>query len=58
MWVFWAAILKKQCHIGNEHTRIFPIANFVRNQKCLNLEPKVPCLGIFLAKILKSYCHI
>ena len=47
MWVFWAAILKKQCHIGNEHTRIFPIANFVRNQKCLNLGPKVPCLGIF-----------
>ena len=32
--------------------------NFERKQKCLNLRPKIPYLGIFLTGIWKPYCHI
>ena len=66
---FWARILKNYCHIWNQHLRISVIAkNFMQKQKCLNLGPKMPYLGIFDQKCLiwvvlgknfkKDYCHV
>ena len=34
------------------------LRNFTEKQKCLNLGPKMPDLGIFWPGILKQYCHI
>ena len=40
-------ILKNYCHISNQHPQICKFANFGKKQKCLNLGPKMPYLGIF-----------
>ena len=49
---FWARILKKYCHIWNQHLQIIIIVKFSKKQKCLNLRPKMPHLGIFDQKCL------
>ena len=46
--VFFARILKKTNVIFEFSTLEFiKLQNFVIKQKCLNLEPKMPALGIF-----------
>ena len=45
---FWAGIRKQYCHSWNQHPWISLIAKFCKKkQKCLNLGPKMPDLGIF-----------
>ena len=51
-WYFWARTLKTYCHIWNQHLQISEIVKFLRKQKCLNLGPKMPYLGIFDQKWL------
>ena len=34
------------------------LQNFVKKQKCLDLGPKMPYLGIFGQEFQKNYCHI
>ena len=56
---FWAGIWKNYCHIWNQHPRICLMTKFrKKNQKCLNLGPKMPYLGIFGLESEKKYCHI
>ena len=44
---FWDRILKNYCHIWNQHPQICLIVEFLKkNQKCLNLGPKMSYLGI------------
>ena len=45
---FWARIFKNYCHIWNWHPRTYLLAKISgKKQKCLNLGPKMPYLGIF-----------
>ena len=42
-----ARFSKKYRHISNQHPRICITAKVREKLKCLNLEPKMPYLGIF-----------
>ena len=41
----WAGMLKNQCHICNKRPPIY--LSFVQKLQFLNLEPKMPYLGVF-----------
>ena len=59
IWVFLGRILKKTIVIFEISTFKFVwLQNFAKKQKCRNLGPKLPYLGIFWARILENYCHI
>ena len=49
---FGVKIFKSYCHVWNQYLRISVIPKSVKKQKCLNLGPKMPYLGIFDPKCL------
>ena len=44
---FWARILKTIVIFEISTFKLVKLQNFVKKQKCLNLGPKLPYLGIF-----------
>ena len=55
--LFGREFLKNYCHIWNQHPQICLIANFMKEQKCLILGPKMPDIGN-LGLDWKQYCHV
>ena len=52
---FWARIKKKTIVIFEIRTlEFFNLQNFAKKQKCLNLGPKMPYLGIFGLEFQKT----
>ena len=55
---FWAIILKKYCHIWNQHPQICLVARFCETAKMCTFGTKNALIGYFWARIFKNYCHI
>ena len=52
---FWARSLKSYCPISNQHLQIYLITKKTpAKQKCVNLGPKIPYLGIFGLEFKKT----
>ena len=55
---FWARILKKYCHIWNQHPQICLVARFCKRAKMCTFGTKNALIGYFWTRIFKNYCHI
>ena len=57
-WYFWARILKRYCHIWNQHPWICLITKYWEIMKMSKFVTKRVLFWYFWARILKRYCHI
>ena len=55
---FGGRILKKYCHISNQHPQICQIATFPKETKMPKFGTKNALFGYSWGRILKNYCHI
>ena len=55
---FWPGTLKNQCHIWNQHLRVFLISKFREETKMPKCGTKNAVLRYIWARISKNYCHL
>ena len=56
--IFLVEILKSIVIFEKSSLKFVQFQTFPKNQKCLNLKPKMPYLGIFGVNFENDYCHI
>ena len=56
--IFLVESLKSIVMFENSVLNFVQFQTFPKKQKRLNLEPKMPCLGIFGVNFENNYCHI